>query len=102
MSEETVLEEKELRNQFVRALVSWLWLIIIVVCIDIAIGAVVGFYAGLGTTSSAEGARAGSEASTAFFMKYGFLTNLVNTFIAMFLIIYEKLPGTSKLKKKND
>ena len=92
------MEQAE-RNIFLRCVFSVLWLIPVVLVINIAIGAIVGGFAGSQTVTFQEGHAAGQQASMAFFQAYGRFIYIAELIVWLALCVLGKLPGTSKFKK---
>ena len=91
------MEQTE-RNIFLRIVFSLLWLLPIMLVINIAVGAIVGGYAGSQTVTFQDGHAAGQQASVAFFQTYGRFVYIAELIIWLALCILGKLPGTSKFK----
>ena len=89
----------ETRNNLIRILSGFGWLILFYFITNFLIGGIVGAIAGASTDSSEAGAIAGQEASIEFFQNHGFLIIIGQLSAFTLLAFTGKLPGTTRYKK---
>jgi len=92
-------ESASVRPLALRILFGILWFVPIYLVIQIAIGGMIGAFAGAGATSYDEGFASGQAASIAFFQRFGGLVLAFEVILTLVLSWFGILPGTAKYKR---